>query len=168
MPEVNASRDRETREPMLAVRGLRVAYGGINAVKGIDFTVNAGEMVTLIGANGAGKTTTLKALTGLVRPAAGRVQYNGDDVTAMPSHRLVALGIALMAVFGILAWSILDNAAHLGGLLTGATAGLWLFREDDGSLPLPEAPLRSGFGWIGVGAFLALFAFTAWKLVEPG
>ena len=81
---------------MLAVRGLRVAYGGINAVKGIDFTVNAGEMVTLIGANGAGKTTTLKALAGLVHPAGGRVQYNGNDVTAMPSHRLVALGIALV------------------------------------------------------------------------
>ena len=81
---------------MLEVEGLKVAYGGINAVKGIDFSVNAGEMVTLIGANGAGKTTTLKALTGLVRPSAGRVRYNGADITAMPSHRLVALGIALV------------------------------------------------------------------------
>ena len=96
MLEVSASLDHETREPMLAVRGLRVAYGGINAVKGIDFTVNAGEMVTLIGANGAGKTTTLKALTGLARPAGGRVHYNGDDVTAMPSHRLVRRGVALV------------------------------------------------------------------------
>ena len=96
MLEVSGVPDNETREPMLAVRGLKVAYGGINAVKGIDFTVNAGEMVTLIGANGAGKTTTLKALTGLVRPAGGRVHYNGDDVTAMPSHRLVRLGIALV------------------------------------------------------------------------
>ena len=81
---------------MLEVSGLKVAYGGINAVKGIDFTVNAGEMVTLIGANGAGKTTTLKALTGLVRPAGGRVHYDGDDVTAMPSHRLVTRGVALV------------------------------------------------------------------------
>ncbi len=78
------------------MKGLKVAYGGINAVKGIDFTVEAGEMVTLIGANGAGKSTTLKALTGLVRPAAGRVCYNGSDVTALPSHRLVVLGIALV------------------------------------------------------------------------
>jgi len=53
-------------------------------------------MVTLIGANGAGKTTTLKALTGLIHPSAGRVRYNGADITAMPSHRLVALGIALV------------------------------------------------------------------------
>ncbi len=94
--DVSASQDHEARQPMLAVRGLKVAYGGINAVKGIDFTVNAGEMVTLIGANGAGKTTTLKALTGLVRPAGGRVHYNGDDVTAMPSYRLVGLGVALV------------------------------------------------------------------------
>jgi len=94
--EVNTGPAVETREPMLAVSALRVAYGGINAVKGVDFAVNAGEMVTLIGANGAGKTTTLKALTGLVRPAAGHVRYNGADVTALPSHRLVALGIALV------------------------------------------------------------------------
>ena len=81
---------------LLEVNGLKVAYGGINAVKGVDFSVNAGAMVTLIGANGAGKTTTLKALTGLVRPAGGCVRYNGADVTALPSHRLVALGIALV------------------------------------------------------------------------
>jgi branched-chain amino acid transport system ATP-binding protein len=83
-------------QPLLEVVGLKVAYGGINAVKGIDFAVAAGEMVTLIGANGAGKTTTLKALTGLVHPSAGRVRYNGADITALPSHRLVALGIALV------------------------------------------------------------------------
>jgi branched-chain amino acid transport system ATP-binding protein len=81
---------------MLSVQGLKVAYGGINAVKGIAFDIYAGEMVTLIGANGAGKTTTLKALTGLVRPSAGCVRYNGTDITALPSHRLAALGIALV------------------------------------------------------------------------
>ena len=81
---------------MLEVSGLRVAYGGINAVKGIDFAVRAGEMVTLIGANGAGKTTTLKALTGLIHPAAGSVRYNGADVVAVPVHQRVTLGIALV------------------------------------------------------------------------
>jgi branched-chain amino acid transport system ATP-binding protein len=96
LPEVGGGPRTETRKPVLSVHGLRVAYGGINAVRGIDFCVNAGEMVSLIGANGAGKTTTLKALTGLIRPAAGRVIYNGADITAMPSHRLVALGIALV------------------------------------------------------------------------
>ena len=86
----------DARETMLAVEGLKVAYGGINAVRGIDFCVKSGEIVSLIGANGAGKTTTLKALTGLVSPAAGRVLFHGADITAMPSHRLVALGMALV------------------------------------------------------------------------
>ena len=96
MPDIAGTIAAGAGLAMLSVAGLKVAYGGINAVKGIDFSVNAGEMVTLIGANGAGKTTTLKALTGLVRPGAGCVRYNGADITAMPSHRLVALGIALV------------------------------------------------------------------------
>jgi len=81
---------------MLEVSGLRVAYGGINAVKGIDLRVEAGELVTLIGANGAGKTTTLKTLAGLVRPAAGRISYDGTDITAVPVYRLVQLGMVLV------------------------------------------------------------------------
>jgi branched-chain amino acid transport system ATP-binding protein len=89
---------------LLEVRGLRVSYGGINAVKGIDLDVQDGELVTLIGCNGAGKTTTLKALSGLVKPAAGRVRYQGRDITAQPSHRLVRQGMALVpegrGVFG--------------------------------------------------------------------
>ncbi len=81
---------------LLEVRGLRIAYGGINAVRDISFTVNAGEMVTLIGANGAGKTTTLKGLTGLIRPAAGSVRYNGEDVVDVPLHQRIKMGIALV------------------------------------------------------------------------
>jgi branched-chain amino acid transport system ATP-binding protein len=81
---------------LLEVSGLRVSYGGINAVRGVDLAVNAGEMVTLIGANGAGKTTTLKALTGLIRPAAGSVRYNGEDIVAVPVHQRVGMGIALV------------------------------------------------------------------------
>ena len=96
MPDAIRTIDPVAGVAMLSVAGLKVAYGGINAVKGIDFSIHAGEMVTLIGANGAGKTTTLKALTGLVHPSAGRVRYNGADITAMPSHRLIALGIALV------------------------------------------------------------------------
>ncbi len=89
---------------MLEVKGLEVRYGGINAVKGIDLAVGAGELVALIGANGAGKTTTLKALAGLLKPAAGRIYYNGDDITARPAHELVRAGLALVpegrGVFG--------------------------------------------------------------------
>ena len=89
---------------MLEVRGLKVAYGGIQAVKGIDLSVGQGELVTLIGANGAGKSTTLKALAGLLRPAAGSIHYNGADITARPAFELVRRGLALVpegrGVFG--------------------------------------------------------------------
>jgi branched-chain amino acid transport system ATP-binding protein len=89
---------------LLEVTGLEVAYGGIKAVKGIDLKVGPGELVTLIGANGAGKTTTLKALAGLLRPAAGRILYNGIDITARPAFELVREGLALVpegrGVFG--------------------------------------------------------------------
>jgi branched-chain amino acid transport system ATP-binding protein len=89
---------------LLEVKGLEVAYGGIRAVKGIDLGVRQGELVTLIGANGAGKTTTLKALAGLIRPAAGSIHYNGRDITARPAFELVRQGLALVpegrGVFG--------------------------------------------------------------------
>jgi branched-chain amino acid transport system ATP-binding protein len=81
---------------MLEVRGLRVAYGGIAAVKGIDLEIGPGELVCLIGANGAGKTSTLKALAGALAPAAGRVLLDGRDTTGLPAHRLVRLGLALV------------------------------------------------------------------------
>jgi branched-chain amino acid transport system ATP-binding protein len=81
---------------LLEAHALTVAYGGIQAVKGIDLVVRAGELVTLLGANGAGKTSTLNALAGLIKPAAGRILYNGNDVTALPAFRLVRQGIALV------------------------------------------------------------------------
>ena len=83
-------------DALLAVRGLKVAYGGINAVKGIDLDVQAGELIALIGANGAGKTTTLKALAGLLTPAAGSVHYDGQDITGTPAFQLVQRGLALV------------------------------------------------------------------------
>lgn len=88
---------------MLEVKKLKVSYGGINAVKGIDLRVEAGEMVALIGANGAGKTTTLKAVCGLLHHG-GHVHYNGEDVSRRPAYQLVELGIAMVpegrGVFG--------------------------------------------------------------------
>jgi branched-chain amino acid transport system ATP-binding protein len=81
---------------MLQVTGLKVSYGGIAAVKGIDLTVGNGERVTLIGANGAGKSTTLKALAGVCRPASGRILYNDRDVTGLPAFQLVRRGLALV------------------------------------------------------------------------
>ena len=80
--------------PILAVKGLRVAYGAIEALPGVDLEVPAGEVVALIGANGAGKTTTLRAISKMLRPSAGTVRFLGEDVTRLASHELVARGMA--------------------------------------------------------------------------
>ncbi|AXQ28826.1 ABC transporter ATP-binding protein [Solimonas sp. K1W22B-7] len=81
---------------LLQVDQLSIAYGGIHAVKGISLHVDEGELVTLIGANGAGKTTTLNTLGGLLRPAAGRITYNGQDLARLPAHERVGQGLALV------------------------------------------------------------------------
>ena len=81
---------------LLSVRGLEVAYGGIRAVKGIHLEVRGGELVALIGANGAGKSSTLKALSGLLRPAAGRIDYDGAEVTGKPAYHLVRHGLVMV------------------------------------------------------------------------
>jgi len=81
---------------ILSIEQLQVAYGGIRAVKGIDLKVDEGELVCLIGANGAGKTTTLRAITGLVRAAAGAVRYDGHDITRLKPHEIARRGLALV------------------------------------------------------------------------
>lgn len=83
-------------EALLEVEGLYVRYGGIQAVRGIQLRVGAGESVALIGANGAGKTSVLRAITGLVRPSGGRVRFNGVDLSQVPSHRLAADGLVMV------------------------------------------------------------------------
>ena len=79
---------------LLEVKDLHVYYGMIHAIKGISFTVEKGEIVTLIGANGAGKTTTLHTITGLINPQGGEVFYNGKNITHLPGHSLVKEGLA--------------------------------------------------------------------------
>ncbi len=79
---------------ILEVRDLEVYYGVIQAIKGISFEVNPGEIIALIGANGAGKTTILQTITGLIPAKAGRIFYNGQDITRTPGYKLVSMGIA--------------------------------------------------------------------------
>ncbi len=79
---------------ILEVKDLEVYYGVIQAIKGISFEVNQGEIIALIGANGAGKTTTLQTITGLIPAKAGKIVYEGNDITRIPSHKLVSMGIA--------------------------------------------------------------------------
>ncbi|MFN9480370.1 MAG: ABC transporter ATP-binding protein [Betaproteobacteria bacterium] len=80
---------------VLRVAGLKVAYGGIQAVKGVDLEIRAGELVTLIGANGAGKTTTLKAITG-TQASAGEIEYMGQSTRGMASYQLLQAGLAMV------------------------------------------------------------------------
>jgi branched-chain amino acid transport system ATP-binding protein len=86
-----------TNTPLLRVEGLQVAYGHIEAVKGIDFELREGEITALVGANGAGKSTTLMALSGLVRPRAGRFLFEGQELGTLKPHERVARGIVQVA-----------------------------------------------------------------------
>lgn len=79
---------------MLKVTNLQVFYGVIQAIKGISFQVEKGEIIALIGANGAGKTTTLHTISGLVPASSGKIEFEGKDITKMPIHKIVTLGMA--------------------------------------------------------------------------
>jgi branched-chain amino acid transport system ATP-binding protein len=102
---------------VLALRDVRVFYGAIQAVKGVSLEVRERELVTIVGANGAGKTTTLRTISGIYRPRAGSITFEEKDLAALPSHEIVALGIAQAPegrqIFGSL--SVRDN------LMLGAT-----------------------------------------------
>ena len=80
---------------MLTIENISVNYGAIEALKGVSMYIEKGEVVTLIGANGAGKTTTLRTIMGLLEPSAGRILFEGDDVSGAPTHKLVARGISM-------------------------------------------------------------------------
>ena len=110
---------------LLQVTDLRVAYGGIQAVKGVSFQVNEGELVSLIGSNGAGKTTTMKAITGSLIPSAGRIEYLGRDIRGQGSWDLVQQGLVMCpegaGVFTRM--SILENL-QMGAYLRNDAPGI--------------------------------------------
>jgi branched-chain amino acid transport system ATP-binding protein len=110
---------------LLALHGLQVAYGGIRAVKGIDLEVGAGELVCLIGANGAGKTTTLRAITGLVRAAAGRILYDGADLSGVRVHEIARRGLALVPEGrGVFAQLTIEENLAMGAYARSDRAGV--------------------------------------------
>lgn len=82
--------------PLLEVDDLRVAYGELEVVKGVSFTVERGEIVTILGSNGAGKTTLLRSLAGLIKPAAGRMLFGGNDILRFPAHEIAQQGLAMV------------------------------------------------------------------------
>lgn len=100
---------------LLEARGLKVSYGGINAVKGIDLEIHEGELVALIGANGAGKSTMLRALVGLEPPAGGMIHYQGHSTVRQPTHQLIRKGLVLVpegrGIFGRLT---VEENLHMG------------------------------------------------------
>ena len=97
--------------PLLKVDNIEVYYGMIKALKGVSFEVNKGEIVALIGANGAGKTTILHTVTGLLKPKTGKIYFNDNDITKIPAHKIVSMGMAHVPegrrIFSQL--SVLDN-----------------------------------------------------------
>ena len=96
---------------MLEVDNIQAYYGNIHALKGVSLTVDKGEIVTLIGGNGAGKSTTLRCISGLMRPRAGSITFEGEDLEKYPPHKLISKGIAMVpegrGIFGKL--SVLEN-----------------------------------------------------------
>ncbi len=110
---------------MLKIKGLRVNYGGIQAVKGVDMEIGQGELVTLIGANGAGKTTTMRAITGLQLYSAGDIEYQGQSIKGIPAYELLKRGLAMVPEGrGIFArMSILENM-QMGAYLRNDVDGV--------------------------------------------
>ncbi len=92
MADVTTLGTRAVREPLLEVDGVSVNYGAIKALKGVSLSVGQGEVVALIGANGAGKTSTLRAVSGMLVPAAGRIRLRGEDTTAGSVEQVGAQG----------------------------------------------------------------------------
>lgn len=110
---------------MLSMKDVHAYYGNIHALKGITIDVNEGEIVTLIGANGAGKTTTLKTISGLLRPSAGDITFEGEDLTEYPAHEVVYKGIAMVPEGrGVFAKLSVSENLEMGAYTRGDKAGI--------------------------------------------
>ena len=148
---------------MLEVKDLKVAYGRVRAVKGISFTVEQGQVVTLVGTNGAGKTTTLRTISGLIRPESGEIWFEGKRIDATPAHEVATRGLAHSPegrrIFPRL--TVEDNLMlgafarrDRAGDRPGPGAGLHLFDDPEGrggpSRPAPS-PAASSRCWPSAG-----------------
>jgi branched-chain amino acid transport system ATP-binding protein len=110
-------------DPILAVADLRVSYGRVEAVRGVSFSAEQGSLVTLVGANGAGKSSVINAVSGMLRPAGGRITFEGNDVTRTPAHKLVARGLVQVPEGRqILSTLTIEENLRMGAWHTGSTA----------------------------------------------
>jgi branched-chain amino acid transport system ATP-binding protein len=136
-------------EPLLSASGLVKRYGGVSAIDGLSIDVRPGETHALIGPNGAGKTTLIGQLTGESRPDAGRVRFDGRDVTAMPAFRRARLGLArsfqITSIFPEL--TVLDNVALAVQVHAGHSFGFWRAARSDRRL---SDPARGALEQVGL------------------
>jgi branched-chain amino acid transport system ATP-binding protein len=110
-------------DPILTVSDLRVSYGRVEAVRGVSFAADQGSLVTLVGANGAGKSSVINAVSGMLRPAGGRITFEGSDVTRTPAHKLVARGLVQVPEGRqILATLTIEENLRMGAWHTGNSA----------------------------------------------
>ena len=110
-------------DPILSVADLWVSYGRVEAVRGVSFTAEQGSLVTLVGANGAGKSSVINAVSGMLRPAGGRITFEGADVTRTPAHKLVARGLVQVPEGRqILSTLTIEENLRMGAWHTGSTA----------------------------------------------
>ena len=171
-------------DTILKVYNINVYYGNIHAVKGVSFTVNEGEIVTLIGANGAGKSTTLKTVSGLLKPRSGDVLYKGKSIKGVRAHKIVESGLAQVPEGRhVFLHMTVDENLDMGAYTQPASTILWartplmllplystspvrgfkrpemVFRVVD--LPAPFAPIRVT---ISPALTVKEISFTAWML----
>ncbi|SOE02112.1 ABC transporter ATP-binding protein [Blastococcus haudaquaticus] len=110
-------------DPILSVEDLRVSYGRVQAVRGVSFEAEQGSLVTLVGANGAGKSSVINAVSGMLRPAGGRITFRGQDITRTPAHALVKRGLVQVPEGRqILATLTIEDNLQMGAWHTGGTA----------------------------------------------
>ena len=156
--------------PLLALENLTVRYGEIEAVHGLSLSVETGEVVTLLGANGAGKSTTLRAISGLQKPAAGEIVFDGKSITGLPPENVVKLGIAHVPegrrIFPGL--SARENIM-LGGSNRGRIAKAALINESDQMFDLfPDIrPFADALGWTLSGGQQQMVAVARGLMAKP-
>jgi branched-chain amino acid transport system ATP-binding protein len=156
--------------PLLSLDGLTVRYGEIEALHGLSLSVDAGEVVTLLGANGAGKSTTLRAISGLQKPAAGEVVFDGKSITGLSPETVVKLGIAHVPegrrIFPGL--SARENIM-LGGSNRGRISKAVLIRESDEMFDLfPDIrPFADALGWTLSGGQQQMVAVARGLMAKP-
>jgi branched-chain amino acid transport system ATP-binding protein len=156
--------------PLISLDGLTVRYGEIEAVHGISLSVEAGEVVTLLGGNGAGKSTTLRAISGLLKPAAGEIVFDGRSITALGPEAIVRLGIAHVPegrrIFPGL--SARENIM-LGASNRGRVAKAQLVKESDEMFDLfPDIrPFADALGWTLSGGQQQMVAVARGLMAKP-